>query len=134
MTKSPYLIQFPKIGESALGYISVAEGARLPFPVKRVYWTYYTPQGVTRGRHAHWELEQVMVAMAGKITVQTEMVGGEKDSFVLDHPDIGLYIPTHTWHTMEYSHDAVQMCLASTEYAEADYIREYEQFKRMLDG
>jgi hypothetical protein len=32
---------------------------------------------------------------------------------------------------MQYSHDAVQLVLASTDYDPADYIREYAEFKNM---
>ena len=55
MTKitKPYFIEFPKIGKPDLGYISVAENESLPFQVNRVYWTYFTPEDVMRGGHAH---------------------------------------------------------------------------------
>ena len=58
----PYLIDFPKIGEPSLGYISVAEKNNLPFIPKRVYWTYFTPENIERGGHAHIELQQVLIA------------------------------------------------------------------------
>jgi hypothetical protein len=57
MEKKPHLINFSKIGSSQLGYISVAEKENLPFVPKRIYWTYFTPEDVTRGGHAHVELE-----------------------------------------------------------------------------
>ena len=56
----PYLINFPKIGESSLGYISLTEKDNLPFVPKRIYWTYYTPEDVVRGNHSHYELEQIV--------------------------------------------------------------------------
>ncbi len=70
----PYLIEFNSIGSSDLGYISVAEEFSLvPFSIKRVYWTYYTPQNVMRGAHANIEKELVLVAVSGKIQVDTEV-------------------------------------------------------------
>ncbi|MEO7561814.1 MAG: FdtA/QdtA family cupin domain-containing protein [Ferruginibacter sp.] len=130
MMQEPYLMEFPKIGNSSLGYISVAENATLPFEVKRIYWTYYTPENVERGGHAHYELEQVLVAVAGKIIVGVEMLDGKKFEFVLDNPNIGLYIPKGVWRTLKYTHNAVQMCIASCVYKESDYIRDYEDFKK----
>ena len=59
---NPCIIEFPKIGNSGLGYISVCEKTTLPFVVKRIYWTYFTPEDVTRGGHAHYELEQILLA------------------------------------------------------------------------
>ena len=126
----PRLIEFDKIGGSGLGYISVAENEKLPFEVKRIYWTYFTPEDVKRGAHAHYELEQILLSVAGKIIVKTELLSGEKEEFVLDKPNIGLYIPQMCWREMQYTHNAVQVCIASRAYTESDYIRDYAQFKK----
>lgn len=129
--KQPHIIQFPKIGETLLGYISVAERENLPFEVKRVYWTYFTPESITRGGHAHLELEQILVSVAGKIIVTTQMPGEKEQKFVLDSADKGLYIPKLCWRTMQYVHNSVQMCIASIAYEKSDYIRDYEDFKKL---
>lgn len=129
MTEQPRILNFSKIGNSQTGYISVAEKDSLPFPVKRVYWTYFTPEDVNRGAHSHFELEQILIAVAGKIGVKTELLNGVKQEFVLDKPNIGLFIPKMCWRELHYTHNAVQICLASMEYDEADYIREYWRFK-----
>ncbi|MFN4915157.1 MAG: sugar 3,4-ketoisomerase [Sphingomonadales bacterium] len=127
--ETPYLIHFPKIGSSQLGYISIAEKETLPFIPQRIYWTYFTPEDVVRGHHAHYELEQILVAVSGKIEVQIETRQSKKYHFVLDSPNTGLYIPKMCWRILKYSHNAVQMCMASMEYKESDYIREYDSFK-----
>jgi mannose-6-phosphate isomerase-like protein (cupin superfamily) len=125
-----HLIEFKKLGASDIGYISVAEYIKsMPFEIKRVFWTYYTPESIVRGRHAHYKTEQILVAVAGRIIVNTEMPNGELSTFLLDRPDIGVYIPPNAWHTMQYSHTAVQLVFASTEYDEYDYIRDYDVFK-----
>ncbi len=124
----PFLIKFPKIGSSSLGYISLAEKENLPFLVNRIYWTYFTPEDVERGGHAHYELQQILVALAGKIIINTELKSGIKNQFVLESPDVGLFIPKMTWRTMKYTHNAVQMCIANMAYDEKDYIREYGKF------
>lgn len=125
----PQLIHFDRLGSSALGYITVAE--KLPFSVKRVYWTYYAPHEVIRGHHAHHELRQIIFAVSGTISFELESRMGEKQSFLLDKPNIGLYIPKLYWRTMEFSHNAVLLCLASEEYDENDYIRDYDVFQKM---
>lgn len=128
----PYLISFPRIGASSLGYISLAEKETLPFVPKRIYWTYYTPEDVVRGNHSHYELEQILVAVAGKITVYLTTIDGAKHEFTLDSPDKGLFIPKMCWRTMKYTHNAVQMCIASLEYSESDYIRNFEDFEKLI--
>lgn len=127
----PFLIEFPSIGKSDIGYISVAENTGLPFNIERVFWTYYTPQEIIRGRHAHHQLQQILIAAAGTIRVKTESKAGEKNEFLLDKPSLGLYMPPDHWHTMQYSHSAVQLTLASLPYSEEDYIRDYNQFRSM---
>jgi dTDP-4-dehydrorhamnose 3,5-epimerase-like enzyme len=129
----PFLIDFKVIGEPAIGYISVADFAsnHLPFVPKRVYWTYYTPESVVRGRHAHKATEQILIAIAGRIVVNLELPNtNEVLVFSLSSPSQGLYIPPSSWHTMQYSNHAVQLVLSSREYDENDYIRNYQVFKQ----
>jgi dTDP-4-dehydrorhamnose 3,5-epimerase-like enzyme len=126
----PRIIEFSKIGNPGLGYISVAEGESLPFEVNRIYWTYFTPEDVTRGGHAHYELQQILLAVAGKIIIKTEMLNGDKSEFILDKPNMGLFIPKMCWREMQYTHNAVQVCIASIAYEERDYIRDYQEFKK----
>lgn len=127
----PYIIQFPKIGKTIEGYISVAEGNNLPFEVKRVYWTYFTPEDIQRGGHAHHHLEQILIAAAGKIIVTTQMPGEGPQKFVLENATKGLYLPKYCWHTMKYTHNAVQLCLANMIYRESEYIRDYNEFSKL---
>ena len=131
MNKKPYIITFPKIGNPSLGFISLAENQTLPFEVKRIYWTYFTPEDVKRGGHAHHNLEQILVAAAGKIIVNTEMPDSSKHQFVLESPNQAVFLPKYSWHIMQYSHNAVQMCIASMVYEESDYIRDYGEFKKL---
>ena len=125
----PKIIQLDKIGSSELGYISIAEEHKnIPFDIKRVYWTYYTPQDVVRGGHAHKALEQVIFAVSGTITFNTEDRNGNKEVFVLDHPSKGLYIPKLIWRDIHFTHSAVLVCLASELYTEDDYFRDFDEF------
>ncbi len=128
--KQPHIITFPKYGEGAIGYISVADNNTLPFKVERVFWTYYTPESIVRGRHAHFKTEQILIAASGRIIVTTENGAGQIETFILDSPEKGVYIPPSVWHTMQYTHSSIQVVLASTNFDEKDYIREYEMFKK----
>lgn len=126
----PHLIKFPKLGQPNIGYISVGEVSKnLPFDVKRIFWTYFTPESIVRGRHAHYLTEQVLIAVSGRIIVTTEIVGQPIKTTTLDSPNVGLYVPPNAWHTMQYSHNAVQLVFASTLYDEKDYIRDYRDFE-----
>ena len=129
--KDPYIIDLGAIGQSNLGYITVAEELKnIPFEIKRVYWTYFTPNNVIRGQHAHKHLEQVIIAVSGIITFDLEDVAGNVKRFVLDSPQKALYIPPMYWRTIKFSHNAVLLCLASEFYDKNDYIRDYQEFKK----
>lgn len=131
--KQPFVIKFNKIGNSHSGYISVVEAQKnISFEIKRVFFTYHTPEEVIRGHHAHHYTEMVLIAVAGKIILNTEMPDGSKCTFVLDKPEYGVYLPRYCWHTMQYSHNAVQLVLASTLYQEEDYIRAYDDVKNVV--
>ncbi|MGM5630103.1 FdtA/QdtA family cupin domain-containing protein [Apibacter raozihei] len=130
MYKTPQIIEFNKIGSSQLGFITVAEAQKnVPFKIERVYWTYYIPQDIIRGGHAHKKLQQIIFAVSGTIEFNTEDIEGRKFDFVLDSPNKGLYIPKLIWRDIRFSHNAVLLCLASEQYNEQDYFRDYTEFK-----
>ena len=125
----PYFIEFSKFGEDEIGYISVAQAEGLiPFEVKRTFWTYSIPENIVRGRHAHFFTEQIIFSVCGSIVITTQTVEDKTDTFILDAPNIGLYVPPNVWRTMRYSDTSVQLVLASTIYDQSDYIRDYDDF------
>ena len=126
------LIPFEPIGKDSEGYLCVASiQSGLPFTPVRSFWTFNTPTGVSRGRHAHYSTVMVLLALSGTIRVTTESVNGDEQEFTLDSPQQGLLIPKLCWHEMWYSPNAVQLVFASTEYNEQDYIRNYRTFQQI---
>jgi hypothetical protein len=126
----PHIVRLPSIGDTKEGYITVAEFERnIPFPIRRVYWTYYTPHEVNRGFHAHRKLKQVIFAVSGQIKFKVETRSSLVFDFVLEKPNEGLYLPPFTWREIQFSHSSVLMCLASEWFDETDYIRDYKQYK-----
>jgi dTDP-4-dehydrorhamnose 3,5-epimerase-like enzyme len=125
----PKLISFDKIGSPEIGFISIAETQKaIPFEIKRVYWTYDTPESIIRGGHAHKTLQQVLVAVNGSIEFELFDEHNSRSTFILDHPNQGLYIPERHWREIRFSNNAVLLCLASAIYDEADYVRDFNQF------
>lgn len=129
-TQVPYVIDFQQIGKEEIGYISVSEiEKQIPFEVKRVFWTYKTPKNITRGKHAHHTNKEILVAVNGTITISTETKSGEKSSFTLNNPNQGLFLPSNLWFSINYSDDAIQLVLASENYDQNDYIRDFNDYK-----
>ena len=86
------IIDLDKHHSDRKGNLSVVENKKdVPFEVKRVYYLYDVPGGVSRGGHAHKELFQLMVAVSGSFSVTLED-GKDKKTFVLNRPYKGLLI------------------------------------------
>ena len=100
----------------------------IPFTIRRVYYMYDTDPAFTRGKHAHKNLEQILLCIHGSCTITLDD-GEERKSVRLEQPNIGVYISGATWREMsDFSGDAVLMVLASEFYNEDDYIRDYDTF------
>ncbi|MBT8036532.1 MAG: FdtA/QdtA family cupin domain-containing protein [Verrucomicrobiae bacterium] len=126
----PTWIELPSLGDER-GQLSVAEvGNHAPFDIRRVYWIYETEEGVVRGKHAHVELEQLAVVVAGSCKMRLDD-GNSSVEFTMDSPRRALYIGPGMWREMsEFSSDCVLLVLASEVYQESDYIRDYEKFTK----
>lgn len=133
MIELPRIIYFQKIGSAEEGFLSISNGTNITgFNVKRVFWNYATPEDITRGRHAHYKTEMVLVAVKGRIAISTKTIKGIESKFVLSDPNQGLYLPKLCWHEMIYSDEAVQLVLCSTTYDESDYIRSKATFENLI--
>ncbi len=123
------VIELGSISSDRRGNMSVVEnGKTLPFDVKRVYYVYDVPGGEERGGHAHRSLYQLIIAVSGSFTVTLDD-GHIKRSFLLNRPYRGLLVVPGLWRTIEdFSSGAVCLVLASSEYDENDYIRDYDSF------
>lgn len=121
------IIDIPKI-ENNLGNIAVIENGTIPFDIKRVYYLFDIPSSAIRGGHAHKKLKQVLIAISGSFDVVLDD-GKTKKTVTLNKPDKGLLIQNNTWRELEnFSSGAVCLVLASTQYEESDYIRDYDVF------
>ena len=123
---------FPPHGDERGQLIAIEERKDLPFDIKRVYYIYDTLPGVRRGFHAHRNLEQILVCVHGSCKILLDN-GYEKEIVTLDRPTDGLYISNDTWREMyDFSEGAVLLVLASEYYNEADYVRNYQDFLKMV--
>ena len=124
------LIDLPKISDHR-GNLTFIEGCKhVPFDIKRVYYLYDVPSGELRGGHAHFKLQQAVVALSGSFEFILENLAGDRERIFLNSPDKALLISNMTWREMaNFSVGAVCLVLASEAYNENDYIRSYEEFR-----
>jgi UDP-2-acetamido-3-amino-2,3-dideoxy-glucuronate N-acetyltransferase len=115
------------------GSLSVGEfGRDIPFAVKRYFLVYDVPSAETRGEHAHHACHQFLLCVHGRCAVVADD-GMRRQEFLLDEPYLGIHLPPLTWGTQyKYSQDAVLLVFASEHYDAADYIRDYDQFTRLI--
>ena len=127
-----HLYRMPLISDLR-GNLTFAEhDGMLPFPPKRYFLVFDVPSKDIRGEHAHKECHQFLVCVKGHCSVVVDD-GINRTEILLDHPELGLYIPPMVWATeYKYSSDAVLMVLASHKYEEEDYIRDYDEFLRKV--
>ena len=125
------IINFPTIGDERGSLVSMEGQDKIPFNIKRVYFIFDTEKNVSRGFHAHRDLQQVAVCVAGKCRMTLDD-GKKREEVWLDSPNKGIYIDKYIWREMhDFSTDCVLLVLASEHYSESDYIRDYDQFLRI---
>lgn len=126
------IIDLPKILDQR-GNLSFIEGKKhIPFEIKRVYWIYDVPGGQVRGGHAFKVQQELIVALSGSFDVVVDN-GKVKQTFSLNRSYYGLYLPAGLWRQMQnFSTNSVAMVLSSTFFNEADYIRDFEEFKTFI--
>ncbi len=123
---------FPPHGDDRGQLVAIEAMKDLPFEVKRVYYIYDTLPGVRRGFHAHKCLEQILLCVNGTCKIHLDN-GEDTAEVVLDKPNEGLYIANNMWREMyDFTPGTVLLVLASQYYDEADYIRNYEDFIKMV--
>lgn len=134
MKETPKIINLPKIVD-ARGNLSFAEQfTHIPFSIKRTYWIYDVPGGENRGGHAYKENEEFIIALSGSFDVILDN-GKEKTTFLLNRSYYGLYVPKGWWREMDnFSTNSLALVMASTEYNPEDYIRDYEEFRRISEN
>ena len=126
------IIQFADFGDER-GKLVVIEGAQaIPFDIKRVFYIYDSDATIVRGQHANKESEIVLINVAGQSKVR--ITDGKEEFIVeLNKPMMGVYIPKMIWKDMyDFSSDSVLLVLASTHYDGAEYIRNYDDYLKIM--
>jgi hypothetical protein len=123
------LIQLEKNHRIAGNITAIENQKDIPFDIKRIYYLYDVPGGESRGGHAHKELQQLIIAASGSFDLIIDD-GNVKRTFHLSRPNIGVYMPSGLWRELDnFSSGSICLVLASLEYSEDDYIRDYNEFK-----
>lgn len=125
-------LNFKNLGDSRGDLVSLESLKNIPFTIERVYYLVGTRKGESRGFHAHRELKQVLICLAGSFRMLLDD-GINKSEVVLNAFNEGVVVDPMIWHEMhDFSEDCVLLVIASQHYSESDYIRNYDDFRKAL--
>jgi len=106
----------------------VVEGEIIPFSIKRVF-NVRQQKGDIRGKHAHLHCSQLLICTNGAVEVKCDD-SRTTEIYVLDKPNFGLFIPPGIWADQKYiENNTILTVLCDRPFEEADYLRNYEDFK-----
>jgi oxalate decarboxylase/phosphoglucose isomerase-like protein (cupin superfamily) len=132
--KGVELIELPKILDKR-GNLSFFENSnQIPFDIKRTYWIYDVPGGELRGSHAFKKSHEFIIALSGSFDIVLND-GNKEKKYSLNRSYHGLYVPNLLWRRLEnFSTNSLALIVSSISYDGADYIRDFEEFKTIIDG
>lgn len=127
------VIRINTIPTADAGELSFFEGTRdIPFDIKRIYYISKVPEGVRRGFHAHKELKQLLFCPYGRVQLILENKHG-REEIELSDPSIGVVIEECTWREMLWLQKDSVLCVAASDFYQVeDYIRDYDEFKKLM--
>ena len=134
IVKNSGIVTLPRIVDDRDGVLCIMNSLQeIPFEIKRMYYiNNLDPKSSLRGKHAHRKLRQVIFCINGCFTLTLD--DGETQQDILMREDnIGVILDPMLWHTMhDFSSGCVLLVAASDYYDEADYIRNYDEFMRLV--
>jgi len=125
-------IKFKELGDHRGKLVVVESNKDIPFDIKRIFYIYGTDSSAVRGQHANRNSEFVFINVAGSSKVRITD-GTHEEVVVLDQPGAGIYMPKMIWKEMfDFSPDSVLLVLSNTHYDGAEYIRDYDEYLKIV--
>ena len=126
------LLKFNELGDHRGKLVVVESNKDIPFEIKRIFYIYGTDSTAVRGQHANRNSEFVFINVAGSSKVKISD-GVHEEIVVLDEPGAGVYMPKMVWKEMyDFSPDSVLLVLSNTHYDGNEYIRDYDEYLKII--
>ena len=130
VSEPPKLIELPSFPDERGTLIFGQLGDQLPFETRRFFTIGDVPPQAVRGHHAHSVFHQFLLCLRGACTVTVDDAR-TRWTFRLDSPRVGLHVPPLHWNVLsDFTGDALLLCLSSGLYDRAEYISDYDEFRR----
>ncbi len=131
LPKGCFIIQLPNVSDKR-GSLAFGEAERhIPFPIRRVFWTYDIQAENMRGDHAHRSCQMVLFPIGGSFDI--ELDDGKRQTLLhMDDPSQGVFVPPLVWCRLRnFTKGAACISLASETYCAEDYIHDYKEFIKL---
>lgn len=126
------LIELPNVVDNRGKLCFIEGGNHIPFPIRRIFWTYDVAPGHTRGEHAHRTCSMVLFPVGGSYKIELDD-GRCRQTLEMAKSNVGLLVPPGVWCRLyDFSHSAASVCLASEVYDADDYIHDYQEFLKFV--
>ena len=126
------ILDFPDLGDERGNLVVVEGGSAIPFDIQRIFYIYGSDDEVVRGKHANLRSEFVMINVSGTSRVKVDN-GHESRVIELDRPRMGLYLERRVGKEMyDFSPDSVLLVLSNEHYDPEEYIRDYDNYLKMV--
>lgn len=124
--------ELPKITDPRGNLTFIEENRHVPFDIRRVFYVYDLPTGQSRGAHAHKQLHEFIICLAGSLDVEIED-GYSRGTVHLNRPWKGLHVPPMIWAAeVNFDPGTVYLILASDLYDPADYMHDYDAYLELV--
>lgn len=111
------------------GMISVFEICKkYNINAKRLYFLNSSSKTIDRGGHAHKKLLQLIICVKGESKIELINQNQKNYLFELNDPTSILLVPKLHWRNIELKDNSSLLVLATEEYNENDYIRDFNSF------
>ncbi len=129
------ILEFKELGDERGNLVAIEGAQDIPFEIKRVFYMYGTDDTMIRGQHANRRSQFVLINVSGSSKVRIDDGRGHTEIVNLDKPRIGIYLPPMIWKEMyDFSSDSTLLCLSDTHYDATEYIRDYNEYIKELNG
>lgn len=119
--------------ESERGDLYEINFQNVPFHVNRIFIVDNVKVGEIRGEHAHYQEQQLIICLKGKIQADWITFNNQKGSAILSSKD-ELYSHPMTWLKLTFLEENSSFaCLCSSLYNEDDYIRDFDKFQELIN-
>lgn len=128
------LLDFPKVLDERGNLSFIQNSDQIPFDIERIYLIYDVPGGAIRGGHAYRQNQEVIIAISGSFDLVVND-GQSKVKYSLNRSYYGLYVPNGLWRQLEnFSTNSLCLIIASQPYEENDYVRDFNEFKSIVNN